>query len=108
MWHPTLMKVLAGILLLAFGTPFVSLALLMPPGGMTGGCHGHPPMPTSSHSCCYARPEAPAQVQINPIAISGRLPIAKASPLKVECTNVAVMAYLQWDFSPPPESVLRI
>src|SRR5205807_9936102 len=63
-------RVFATILLVVVGAPIVCLALpaTISPGPMPGGCHGHhEPVPLPSHSCCCARPQLPAQMQIAPL-----------------------------------------
>ena len=110
MYRQTAVKILTTTLLFVVLLPLVCFALpAAAVAGMPGGCHGHhEPIPTSSHSCCYAPPQPPAQVQIAPTATPRSITIADVVPFMVE--NARPILAVSWnaDLSPPPQLILRI
>jgi len=104
-------RVFAAILLVVLGAPIVCLALpaTVSPGPMPGGCHGHhEPVPLPGHSCCYARPQLPAQMQIAPLLAPVNLIRRDVSQVGDSGVNVVFNTHVRADSSPPPPSVLRI
>ncbi len=89
--------------------PFaVPAATLLNSGNMPGGCHGHhAPVPVSSHSCCYARPQAPALVLL---ASSGTPLNAAAEVAPGGTIGALIVATEPGDaaFASPPQLILRI
>src|SRR5207302_168618 len=112
MWHTFdgYMRILAAALLLSFVLPMICLAL--PPnasGSLPGHCHGHSrPVSDSDHSCCRARPESAAQVQITRSPTSHLL---RAFDLGIVDSSNILLAPVPVDKagpSPPPQFILRI
>ena len=104
-------RVFATILLVVLGAPIVCLALpaTISPGPMPGGCHGHhEPVPLPSRSCCCARPQLPAQMQIAPLLAPVNLIRRDVSQVGDSGVNVVFNTHVRADSSPPPPSVLRI
>ena len=111
MYKSNIGRTLAFLIILAYALPALSFSLPAVPTGDSGGCHGHHgpmSMPVPTHSCCYARPLAPAQVQINSILANTHSIVTTAVPLTVHLANPRRMDFWERDFSPPPQSVLRI
>ena len=104
------MRILAAALLLIFVLPIMCLALPSTVfGSMPGHCDGHSsPVSDPDHSCCRARPESPAQVQITPSPTShlsrafdfGIVDSSSIFPSPVPVDKA--------DPSPPPQLILRI
>jgi hypothetical protein len=104
-------KVVATILLVVLGAPLMCLALPagIPSGTTAGGCHGHHGrLPLPIHSCCYAGPQAPAQIQIASLLAPVNVVVADVKLTTPEGFQFALAAPLRAAFSPSPPSVLRI
>lgn len=112
MWHTCdgYMRILAAALLLIFVLPMICLALPSTGlGNMPGHCHGHSsPASDPDHSCCRARPESPAQVQIAPSPTSH---LSRAFDFGIVDTSNILLAPApvdKADPSPPLQIILRI
>lgn len=106
----TTMKILSAGVLLALVLPMLAFPWSASVRGeMGGGCHGHhDPMPMSSHSCCYARPQAPAQSQFVLSATPLRPVDGVAALPDLEDADLAPVAPRSADLSPPAPLILRI
>jgi hypothetical protein len=112
MWHTCdrYMRILAAALLLGFVLPMICLALPSTVlGSMPGHCHRHgSPVSDPDHSCCRARPESPAQVQIAPSPASH---LSRAFDFGIIDSSNLFLAPAPVDKanpSPPPQLILRI
>jgi hypothetical protein len=106
-------KILAAGLLLIFVLPAIAFSLsatvLTESGQVSGGCHGHHnPMPMPSHSCCYARPQAAAPIQIGPSATPLQTVVGDAVPSELSRGDLGLVARSHVNLSPPPQPILRI
>jgi hypothetical protein len=113
MYRSTTVRMLAAGLLLVFVLPAVSVALpraiFMTSGNMAGGCHGHrESMPIPSHSCCYARPQAPARVQMISSATPLNLAVGEVAAPIADHAHLVLAQPSQTAPSPPPQLILRI
>lgn len=78
-------------------------------GQVNGGCHGHHyPMPMPSHTCCYARPQPAAPIQISPSATAPQAVAGDAMPPEVNSACIALVVSSHMSLSLPPQRVLRI
>jgi hypothetical protein len=78
-------------------------------GDMPGGCHGHhKQMPVSSHSCCYAKPQPAAQVQISPVLAELNPDAAGVALSNPRASRVFLTVSIGAKYFSPPTSVLRI
>src|SRR5512135_338141 len=68
-----------------------------------GGCHGHHPAPMSSHSCCYARPQTPAQVQVVPTKSPLQMVGGLVVPCDVQEADTGLVTPRDAELSPPPQ-----
>lgn len=109
MFRHSLARILAAALLLIFVLPMICLALPSTLGTMPGHCHGHRgPVSDPDHSCCRARPESPAQVQIAPSPTSHLSQAFDFGMVDSPSIRLAPAAVDKADPSPPPQPILRI
>lgn len=107
-----LMKMVAIVLLgifvlpgLCFGQQTGMLGLA---GEMSGRCHGHGgQLPLPSHSCCYAKPQPRAPVQISPVSAPVDLDAGGATLPNQRGSHVLPVS-IGAEFFSPPSAVLRI
>jgi hypothetical protein len=111
--HPVGIKMVAMVLLGIFVLPGLCFSQQPRTPGlardMPGGCHGHHgQMPLPSHGCCYAKPQAPAQVQISPVLAALNPDAAGATLPNLKVPRVFPTVSIGTEFFSPPTAVLRI
>lgn len=105
----TTTTILGTTVLLVFLLPLLAFPLSATALTNMGGCHGHhEPMPMPSHSCCYARPQAPAQVRV--VSSLTVLQIKAGNPASSDRDPdfIVPVAPRDAELSPPAPLILRI
>jgi hypothetical protein len=76
---------------------------------MSGGCHGHSPMRSPAHSCCYADHQVPAAAPVAPPSVHiASVVECVSTAMVVQSVNETVFGADTNDSSPPLPLVLRV
>jgi hypothetical protein len=108
--HLVAYKILAAVLLFLLPASLLCPTLLATtPGIMLGHCHGHhEPASHPAHSCCYSKPQPPAELQMAPSTALLNIQTLQAGPVEVVSPPFAIVALAHIDASPPARLILRI